>query len=457
MKALAAPRSLQARLALGVVALFAVLWCATAAWLWFDTSHELDELFDAHLAQAAAMVVAQQAADIDDDMFERAPGLHRYAPRVALQIWHEGELVMRSADAPTVPMLPLPAAPNGFADTVIDGIEWRVFHTHGEAPPTQVFVAERVTARNDILYSVLRGTLLPLLALLPVMGVGLWVVLRHALAPLRVMGTAVAVRQPQDLQSIDLPDVPTEMEPLLRALNRLFGRIGALIESERRFTADAAHELRTPIAAIRAQAQVALQAEGDDGARRRALQATLQGCDRATHMVTQLLTLARLESTAQAAPPRADLAEVLRQTLADLAPQALRRGQELDCEAPDRSPVAADSALLAVLVRNLVDNAMRYSPPGSRLRVRLAGAQPDVAADGALLTVEDSGPGLDDDALKRLGERFFRAQPAADGPVADGSGLGLSIVQRVAEVQGWRVAFDRSPELGGLRVRVMPA
>jgi two-component system sensor histidine kinase QseC len=457
-------RSLQARLSLGVLALVALLWLVTAAWVWIDTRHELDELLDAHLAQAASMVVAQQAADIDDDMFERAPGLHRYAPRVALQIWHEGLLAMRTEEAPTSPLMPLDRHHEGFADVTADGVQWRVFASVGEAPPTQVFVAERVSAREEIMFAVMRSTLLPLVLALPFFAVAVWWVVRGGLSPLRALSTAVSIRQPEDLHPVALQQVPAEMDPLLHALNRLFERINALIESERRFTGDAAHELRTPIAAIRMQAQVALQS-ADDAERRHALESTLRGCDRATHMVTQLLTLSRLESSVADLQRDADLAVVTRDTMAELAPQAMRRGQELDCEAPPHRPVPADPALVGVLVRNLVDNAMRYSPRGSRVRVTVAGTPmaSGTVLEGpggeALLAVEDSGRGLDEAAMQRLGERFYRVLEASAGGTdgddeADGSGLGLSIVRRIAEVYGWRIAFDHSPELGGLRVRM---
>jgi len=219
-----------------------------------------------------------------------------------------------------------------------------------------------------------------------------------------------------------------------------------MVASERRFTADAAHELRTPIAAIRMQAQVALAAGGDTASRAHALQYTLAGCDRATHLVEQLLTLSRLESSAAGAPAgMVDVGVVAQRVAADLAMTALGRGQELVLEAPQPCWITADDTLTSVLVRNLLDNAMRYSPPGAQVRVAVHCADKQVC-----LEVDDSGPGLSESDMAKLGERFFRVL----GSEQTGSGLGWSIVRRIAAVYQAQVAVQRSQRLGGLRVTV---
>jgi two-component system sensor histidine kinase QseC len=241
---------------------------------------------------------------------------------------------------------------------------------------------------------------------------------------------------------------PTELQPVVDGLNGLFERIAALVESERRFTADAAHELRTPIAAIRTQAQVAL-AEADDAARRHALQSTLAGCDRATRLVEQLLTLSRVEAGEAPARAALDLSALARQQVAELAPKAIDRGQRLELQADAPCTVQGDTTLLAVLVRNLVDNALRYSPPGAQVQVAVQSQGGRVQ-----LRVQDSGPGLPPEALARLGERFFRVLGTGQG----GSGLGWSIVRRIAAVHGAQVQAGASAALGGLDVTVdLPA
>jgi two-component system sensor histidine kinase QseC len=234
---------------------------------------------------------------------------------------------------------------------------------------------------------------------------------------------------------------------VLSALNALFSRIEALLQGERRLTADAAHELRTPIAAIRAQAQVALGAQGD-AERAHALAATLAGCDRAARLIEQLLMLARLEAAAAAPRTPLALSELARQAVVDAVESPLNQGHALTLEAPSAVPALGDPVLAGVLLRNLLDNALRYSPAGSPVTVSL-----QASGERWQLGVEDGGPGLDADGLARLGQRFQRGTDAT----ASGSGLGWSIVRRIATLLGWVVAVDRSPRHGGLRVRVTPA
>jgi two-component system sensor histidine kinase QseC len=239
------------------------------------------------------------------------------------------------------------------------------------------------------------------------------------------------------------------MQPLVAALNGLFARIAQLLEAERRFTADAAHELRTPIAAIRAQAQVALAAASDEGERRHALEATLIGCDRAAHLVDQLLTLSRLEYAAPAPATALDVSALARRVVADLAPLALAKQQSIELDAAQPCSARGDEALLGALLRNLVDNAIRYSPPSARVRVAVAPGAAE--ARKVELTVEDSGPGMTDEHRAHLGERFFRVL----GNEQPGSGLGWSIVRRIAAAHGATIDVGRSAALGGLRVRVV--
>ncbi|MBX3622189.1 MAG: sensor histidine kinase N-terminal domain-containing protein [Rhizobacter sp.] len=436
------PRSLQGRLLVLVLGTVVLLWGAVAALTWRDAQHELDELLDGHLAQAAALLVVQQAVHAeDDDGLADAPSLHRYAPRVSFQVWHEGRLVLRSANAPATP---LSRHATGFETLRLNGTAWRVFAARGAEGDVQVYVGERVGARASILWAVMRSLATPMLLGLPLLALAGWWAVRRGLMPLRRLGRQVALREPQALQPIPLGDAPAEMAPLVSALNTLFARIDALLESERRFTADAAHELRTPIAGIRAQAQVALGAS-QDRERERALHATLAGCDRATHLVEQLLTLSRLEAAAVDAAAATDLADLAQRVLAELAPLALDRQQTLELDAPQPCPVKGEATLLGVLVRNLVDNAIRYAPAGARVQVGVR-----ALANEITFTVDDSGPGLAEAELQRLGERFFRAL----GTGQSGSGLGWSIVRRIAAVHGAQVDVRRSALLGGLGVAV---
>jgi two-component system sensor histidine kinase QseC len=449
------PASLQGRLLVLVLGVLLVVWLATATMTWLDARHELDELLDAHLAQAAALLVAQQLhepggehdGNTDDTVID-APSLHRYAPKAVFQVFHEGRLVLRSANAPATPMVARELHfSSGFQSVQLAGVAWRVFATRGAERDVQVYVGEQVASRAAILRGVLRSTLWPMAVALPLLALAVWWGGRSALQPLHRLGALLAARQSQALHPVALdPAPPTEMRPLVHELNRLFERIGELLEAERRFTADAAHELRTPIAAIRAQAQVAL-GETDEQQRRHALQATLQGCDRAARLVEQLLMLARLDAQGSVARDSVDLAVLARRVAAELAPCAQARQQHLEVDAAGPCLLQGDETLLAVLLRNLLDNALRYSQRGACARVSLGSD-----SSGAWLCVEDSGPGLAPADAARLGERFVRMAGSGES----GSGLGWSIARRIAQVHGLALWAEPSARLGGLAVWLRP-
>ena len=442
MNPLRALGSLQARLLVLILGLVAIVWLGAAVATWYDARHELDELLDGHLAQAAALLVVQQVGEGDDDDVADAPSLHKYAPKVAFQVFHEGRLTMRSANVGTTPMS---ATSDGFETVRLSGKEWRVFATRGAENDVQVYVGEQTESRSEILWAVLRSVLLPLFFALPLLALAAWWAVRQGLAPLRQLSRVLDQRRAQAVEPLVLDHAPLEMRPLVKALNQLFERIGGMVESERRFTADAAHELRTPIAAIRAQAQVAMGAGADEAQRRHALQATLAGCDRATRLVEQLLTLSRLEVAPAVHVAILDLSALTRRVAAELAPVALARRQQLELEAPLPCDVAGDDMLVAVLLRNLLDNAMRYSPDGASIRIKVS------CDEGAsLLQLQDSGPGMTEEQMARLGERFYRVL----GNDQPGSGLGWSIVRRIAQVHGAELTVARSRALGGLAVTV---
>lgn len=440
-------KSLQARLLVPLLTLLAVVWLGTALLTWFDASHELDELLDGHLAQAAALLVMQQqAAGHGHEEVEDTPALHKYAPKVMFQVFHERQLVMRSTNAGLTPMS---TKDHGFSTVQLGkGDQWRVFSTEGSERDVQVYVGEQTDSRDSILWAVLQGLLWPLALALPLLALVGWWTVHQGLEPLRHLSRLLGQRRPQALEPVVLVNMPLEMRPMVQALNGLFERIEQMMVSERRFTADAAHELRTPIAAIRTQAQVALGAGTDTAQRDHALQFTLAGCDRATRIVEQLLTLARLEAapaSSTAAAASVDLSALARRIAADLAPTALARHQVLELEAAAPCTLAGDETLVGVLVRNLIDNAMRYSPDGARVCVRVADE-----SGRAVLRVEDSGAGMTEQEMARLGERFYRVL----GNEQPGSGLGWSIVKRIAAVFGAQVQVSRSETLGGLAVSV---
>ncbi len=267
----------------------------------------------------------------------------------------------------------------------------------------------------------------PLLALLLVLAV------TFALRPLRRLANEVETRAPERLEPIPREGAPREVRPLIDRLNRLFADIERALENERRFTADAAHELRTPLAALKAQAQVAL-GTAIDAERDHALRQIVAGCDRSAHLVEQMLTLARLDAPHGAARAEVDLRALAADVLADFAGEAIAKGSALSLEDGATTPVGGDPLLLAVALRNLVANALRHTPHGGRVSVSISRD-----ADRALLVVADDGPGIPEAERDAVLQRFRRGS----GATATGSGLGLSIVQRIAELHGGELRLER--------------
>jgi two-component system sensor histidine kinase QseC len=440
----AAPASsLKRRLLLTLLGTVALVWLATAVYSYFDTRHEINRILDAHLAQSASMIVVQVGHEFEEIELEHAPQLHERARRVAFQIWEQGRVLrLHSASAPQTRLSP---RKEGFDDVKIDGKGWRVFSTWDAKRRFLVQVGERDEARREIAAGVASNLLAPLLVALPVLGLFVWLSIGRTLSPLRVLGRQVEERKPEDLRTFAVEDAPAEVAPLVRGLNALFERVGRLIENERRFTADAAHELRTPLAALKTHAQVA-RAAAEDGERQRALDSVIAGCDRAARLVEQLLTLARLDpNLVRGRAEPCDLRALAQEAIAELAPAALAR--KVDIELAGVGPVTAEghSGLIAVMLRNLVDNAIRYSLAGGAVRVEVA----DTPA-GASVSVTDDGPGIPPEERTKVGQRFYRIL----GNEESGSGLGLSIVYRIAEIHRAAVTLDDGPGGRGLRVRV---
>lgn len=439
--------SLQRRLLVGLLAAVALVWLGTAIYSYLEARHEINRLLDAHLAQSASLLVAQVGHELEEIELEHAPSTHERTRRVAFQIWERGTVLrLHSANAPASRLSP---REEGFSSARIDGRGWRIFSTWDARHRFLVQVGERDEARREIAAGIAAGLLLPLAMALPLLGLFVWLSIRRGLAPLGRIGREVGARKAGDFAPLAVADAPAEVAPLVRSLNSLFERVGRLVENERRFTADAAHELRTPLAALKTQAQVARGAT-DEAVRTHALDSVIAGCDRAARLVEQLLTLARLDpqEAGRAAEP-CDLAGLARQVVADLAPAALARDIEIELAASGPVKVRGYPDLLSVLMRNLVDNAVRYSPDGSAVRMEIARR-----GDAAQIAVEDEGPGVPPEARTKLGQRFYRVLGSGQA----GSGLGLSIVGRIAEIHGGRLSFAEGPGGRGLRASVeLPA
>jgi len=435
--------SLRRRLLTLLLASVVVAWAATTLLTYNHAHHELDELLDAHLARSARLLLAQEGDELEEIRIGEPGDAGPYGQEVVLQVWREGRvLALRSEGAPDARLSPVET---GFSDAIVAGRHWRVFSGWDVERQILVQVAEDHALRERLLAHYTLSGLPALLFGVPLLGVLVWLVVGAAVRPLSHLGHEVSRRGPGDLRPLPDGGVPMEVTPLVDRLNALFARISASMQAERRFTSHAAHELRTPIAAIRAQAEVARDST-DSTARELALAHVIEGCDRAARLVDQMLLLARIDERASLdgqATSRLDQAAA--RVIADLAPAALDSGVGLELATDEAASVAVDDALLDVLLRNLLDNAVRHGGPPGPVTVRCTSG-----AVGALLEVADHGPGVDDAELAQLGHRFYRAS-GAQGP---GSGLGLSIVHRIAEGCGGTVRYRRGNDGRGFVVEV---
>ncbi|MCC7327996.1 MAG: two-component sensor histidine kinase [Burkholderiales bacterium] len=412
---------------------------------YMETKREVGALFDLQLKQLAF------STRIDDLLRGRSPSLSQRdgnraagVSEIVTQIWdRDGVLVYWSQPGAG---LPVPAT-EGYTNVTRDGREWRIY-TH-VAGNHALQVAHALDERREIAAQTALRTLLPFTALIPLLGVLIWYAVGRGLRPLDTMSRAVAKRRPDAMAPLAEGGLPRELKPLAGSLNALLARLDDALSAQRRFTADAAHELRTPLAALALQVELA-ERSAEGGARATAFAELKAGVDRAAHLVEQLLTMARLEPEA---PARAfvsiDLAGLVREAVVARAALAADKEVDLGMVRASEAPVHGDAASLAMLIANLLDNALRYTPSGGRV---------DVAVDNdvghALLSVIDTGPGIARANRERVFERFHRGADGDGAANATGSGLGLSIVRRIADAHGATVQLDDGPGGRGLAARV---
>jgi len=439
--------SIRQRLLWTLLSATLVVWVGTAIKNYFDNRHEIAELFDAQLAQSARALLALSAHELYEQLAYIAqtqgqshniperitPQVHKYEQHLAFQIWSgDGRLVARSDSAPTDP---LTGSPDVFSDHVINGHRWRVYALVDIEKNLQVQVGERYNQREQLSDDVALRLLAAVALSLPVLALMIWFGVSYAIRPLNRVTRAVAARKLDNLEPIDNRRVPEETRPLVDALNDLFARLKTALDDILNFTADAAHELRTPLAALKTHAQVALRAD-DAPTRTDALRELIHGVDRATSLVEQLLTLARLDPEAtHLSDEIADLQEAAQNVLGELATDAVRKEIDISLDARCRGIVVGKQVMLTILLRNLIENAIRYTPRNGHVEVSIFEDQQEI-----VLRVSDSGSGIPPDEREKIFKRFYRVL----GSGAPGSGLGLSIVQRIAEIHRARIVLGES-------------
>lgn len=445
LKRLKLPGSLGGRLLLFIGMAILLVAVLQGAFAYRNALEQTDTLFDYQMQQTAFALRAGLPVDVKG----RAQG----APpedennEFIVQVWtNEGLRIFESALGEALPQM----AVLGFADVPARGTTYRVFSLQTRSQVIQI--AQDMRVRQLLARAAAWRSLLPVVLLLPLLALAVWWVIRRSLTPVQRVRRELALRQPQDLAPVAEHDLPDEMRPLVQEFNSLLQRVREAFETQQNFVADAAHELRSPLAAL--QLQLQLLRKATDSAEREAAQARLaEGIERARRLVEQLLALARQEAKPQTeGAPLADLRLLVEQALVDAAPAAQAKGLDMGLsEEPQQQSsfsVPADTEALAVLLRNLLDNAIKYVPAGGRVDVGWLQDE-----QGRALVVEDSGAGIAAAERQRVLQRFVRGQ--GSGGMADGSGLGLAIVQSIAKSSGAELLLDESPQLGGLRVRVI--
>lgn len=442
--------SLKRTLLASLLGLTLTLWASSAAIVYVEAQQESDELFDQSLMETAHLLLSLVENEVREHglgqpivlSMKGHPNSHRY---LLFQVRDAKHRVLYKNDGAGDAAL-APDAPDGLSWTQIDGKRWRLFTLWDERHELALVVAEPTSHREDIssrfFYKiVIFGSLLAVLAT-----AAIWWSISRVVRALQRSADEVAARTPNDLAQVSLNGVPSEVHPLLLSINRLFGRVRHTIEHQQRFTADAAHELRTPLAAIKTNLQV-LQRARSDAERDEFISGLGASVERATRLVDQLLMLEKMDpqSGTVATPDQGNLAELLREQAAHWQAGCAQQDLRLQLDIAS-APCALHADSMRMLLRNLVENAIRYTPAGGRIVVSCGRQE-----GRSFLRVADSGPGIPPEMRERVFERFFRLA----GATLPGSGLGLSIVARVAELHRAQVLLGPGLDGGGLAVSVL--
>lgn len=447
-------RSLRRRLFVVLLAIFVVAWGVTLTCLGVRYSRERTGLWDSSLNDIAREILVSMPADVSRldgnanlRLPEQAapPDRHGKLGRLIFQVWIKDRhhLVVHSLEPFRAPLRP--DFTDGFITRRIDGEEWRIFaisDAHGEV---QVQVGKPTADLADDLRKGVRIGLITTALLLLVLAVAIQRVLYWSLRPITRIREAITARDTLDLQPLPDGDLPNEVRPLVESFNRMLARLDRAMHGERQFLAEAAHELRTPLAALLTHAQVALRSRSLEEAQA-PLQQLVKGVERSARLSQQLLDSARLDadrpSIERGPVELADLVAMLTREFATIA--TIKQQSILLDTRP--SPIEGDIDELGILIGNLIDNALRYTPAGGRVAVRCQRAD-----DGVRLQVQDNGPGVAEEDRPRIFDRFYRVA----GSNERGSGIGLSLVARIAQSHGARIELGAGLDGQGFGITVV--
>ena len=431
------PGSLRGRLLLFLLVATLLTAFAQAFTAYRAARAEADEIFDYHMQQMALSLRSGVTANAGGgDALNDGEGAD-----FVVQIWTaDGLRVFQSSTRPALPQ----RAILGFSNVRTHGSTYRVFSMESRSQVIQV--AQDIAVRREIASTMALRTVAPIMLIAPLLMLLVWWVVSTSLAPVARVRRQLAGREADELGEVSEAGLPNEIQPLVRELNLLFERVRHAFDTQKSFVADAAHELRSPLAALKLQV-TALKRASDDAAREAAVVRLSAGIDRAGRLVEQLLVLARQQARVATGARREPvaLAEVAKSEVGEIAAVAQSRSIDVGVREADEAVVSGYPEALRIMLRNLLDNAVKYTPAGGAVDVVVRRELGNL-----LLEVEDSGPGIAKEDRERVLDRFYRVA----GTETTGSGLGLAIVKSIADLHGASLDLDRSERLGGLRVRV---
>ena len=440
--------SLRQKLFVILVAATSLIWLAATCWIYVGTTREVESVLDARLQEAARMVLSLASSSgigamQKDGHSASAPEILNYERQLSCQIWSlDGRLMARSSGAPDER---LSDKGTGFSERLINGETWRVFTVEDGGKGVRVLVGDRLGLRDHFVAEIMKGVLAPMALTVPLLGFLIWASLSRGLRPLRGLAEELARRNADDMSPVETGKIPTEIRPVIRSLNSLFARVQDALRHERDITAFAAHELRTPLAGLRMQAQIAIAAR-DETTRTAALRQILVGVDRTTRLVRQLLAIAKLDSAPDAIPARQISIGGVIEEVIDALPTSDRAVPVTIDSALKSTMVTANREFLLLAVRNLHENAARHMAQPGAIRWSME-KEPDALA----VYVDDEGPGIPEDEIPLVTNRFFRGRNKS----ALGSGLGLSIVDLALRASGARLILQNRRDTTGLRAQIV--
>lgn len=451
--------SLQNRLLAALLPLILITVILAAVMMYNSIRNKVDELTGGQLVQVASVLKNLISHEIYEKGFQSTFSIKvedlefiyqsfnaSLVETIVFQVWNtNNDLLIRSHGAP---LTPLSDKPRGFSHTQLETTSWKVYSLPVPDVGITIQVAMEISFLDRIKGETALQSLIPIIAMLPILGLAIIYGVRSATVPLRKLSQDIRHRQPDNLDSIESENIPQEIMPLINAFNMLLGRVKEAITNERRFTDDAAHELRTPLAGIKLQAQLALK-ETDIVTRRRALNHLIDAVDRTTHLVQQLLVLARLTpEQASKDSNNIRLRDIAARSIADHYQLAKSKHIDIMLNDSDSGELVANPHFIAILINNLIQNAIQYTPEQGKVAVAVSREQ-----DGSLmLSVSDSGPGIPEQERKNVLDRFYRVN-GSGSTETPGCGLGLSIVRRICRLYHAAIELSSS-ELGGLRASI---